>query len=387
LKIALLTDGIWPFVIGGMQRHSFYLCKYLALKKVNVVLYHTTKNGTVPDLTTCFNSEVLQYIEEHYIHYPESDKFPGHYLRSSFAYSERIYNEIRNRKDLGIIYAKGLTGWKILKEKGNENLPPVCINVHGYEYFQQAGSFKAKLQQFMLRPAFKFINRSADYIFSYGGKISDIIRDNIPGSENKIIEIPAGVERNYLIDMVPENNTIRNFIFIGRFERRKGIQELMKALSLIAKDNFQYRFHFIGPVPDNLKINHPSITYWGEIKDGEQIRSLLIKADVLVCPSYAEGMPNVILEAMACGCAIIATDVGAVSLQVNADNGWLVTPGSSASLYEAIKQSLILPNNELYKKKTNSLEKLKANFVWDSIIDHTITVFGSIVKESNVKHA
>jgi len=44
LKIALITDGIWPYVMGGMQKHSYYLCKYLAQNKVNVDLIHFNRS-------------------------------------------------------------------------------------------------------------------------------------------------------------------------------------------------------------------------------------------------------------------------------------------------------------------------------------------------------
>jgi hypothetical protein len=40
MQIALITDGIWPYVMGGMQKHSYYLCKYLAQNKVNIHLFH-----------------------------------------------------------------------------------------------------------------------------------------------------------------------------------------------------------------------------------------------------------------------------------------------------------------------------------------------------------
>ena len=40
MRIALLTDGIYPYVMGGMQRHSYYLAKYLARAGVHVDLYH-----------------------------------------------------------------------------------------------------------------------------------------------------------------------------------------------------------------------------------------------------------------------------------------------------------------------------------------------------------
>ena len=40
MRIALLTDGIYPYVLGGMQRHSFYLAKYFAKNKFYVDLFH-----------------------------------------------------------------------------------------------------------------------------------------------------------------------------------------------------------------------------------------------------------------------------------------------------------------------------------------------------------
>ena len=45
MKIALFTDGIHPFVVGGIQRHSFYLCKYLAKNGVLIDLYHCVENS------------------------------------------------------------------------------------------------------------------------------------------------------------------------------------------------------------------------------------------------------------------------------------------------------------------------------------------------------
>ena len=40
MRVALITDGIYPYVIGGMQKHSFYIAKYLAKNRVYVDLFH-----------------------------------------------------------------------------------------------------------------------------------------------------------------------------------------------------------------------------------------------------------------------------------------------------------------------------------------------------------
>jgi glycosyltransferase involved in cell wall biosynthesis len=113
----------------------------------------------------------------------------------------------------------------------------------------------------------------------------------------------------------------------------------------------------------------------GEIRDGDKIKSILTEMDVLVCPSYSEGMPNVIMEAMARGCAIIATDVGAVSLLVKEDNGLMVEIGSVSSLSSAIEMMAGMPEEKIMKMKTASLQRIKDEFTWNKIAQKHIEQF------------
>src|SRR6202044_1787021 len=113
----------------------------------------------------------------------------------------------------------------------------------------------------------------------------------------------------------PVGNKLK-FVFVGRFERRKGIPELNKAIEqLLPNDNFT--FDFIGDIPSEFRLNSPILTYHGKLSSETEIKKILSQCDVLVSPSYAEGMPISIMEAMAQGLAVIATDVGSVSTLVN----------------------------------------------------------------------
>ena len=384
--MALLTTGIWPFVIGGVQKHSYYLFRYLARAGIQVDLYHTTFNGTIPNLPEQFSKTELQYINDIYVPFPSFDKLPGKYLRASYQYSERLFEEVLKREMPDIVYSKGLSAWKMLKEKSHPGMPPVCVNVHGYEYFQKAASLKTKMEQLMLRPAFRFVNEHADYIYSYGAPISNIIRKNIRHTEGKIIEIPAGIEREQLGEYPLYVNSVREFVFIGRYERRKGMEELLKVAERLSASH-KFKIHFIGPVPENKRIKSSNFIFYGEVKDKSLINSVLQKADLLVCPSYSEGMPNVILEGMAAGCAVVASAVGAIPVMVSSANGWLIEPGSETSLEHAMREAIDVEETLLVKKKQESHIMVTRQFMWDDIATQTINSFNFILEQRRKKSA
>lgn len=379
MKIALVTNGIWPYVIGGMEKHSYYLCKFLAQKGVYIDLYHTAKN-TKYDINKLefFTEEEKKFITPIVIPFPSSDGLPGHYLRASKKYSEHLYQAYQQRERPDFIYTKGMTAWYFLKQKlKGENLPPISVKVHGYEMFQMAPSWKAKLGHYLLRPIFRFVNQKADYVFSYGGKITNIIINQLHVDSKKVVEIPTGIDASWVYEENNKLSDVRKVVFLGRYERRKGVEELSAALNVL-KNTHQFQFHFIGQIPDEKKIIDSKIIYHGVITNAPEIQQILRNSDILVCPSYSEGMPNVIMEAMASGCAIIATDVGAVAEMVDNTNGWLLPKPDVQLLTKAISEALTCDAQRLIACKQKSISKVKEQFLWQNVIDKLISHVNSI---------
>jgi len=385
LKVALITDGIWPFVVGGMQKHSYYLCKYLTRNKIFVQLYHSTRTGIKPDLTGEFSESELTYLEDFYIPYPGSGIFPGRYIRSSARYSRLIYAEFIKHSGVDIVYVKGLSGLAFFNAKRRGALlPPVFLNVHGYEYYQKAATIKDKIAQLMLRPVFKKVNKCSDYIFSYGPPISTIIRKHIPNSGDKIIEVPAAIEGAFISEQILQACPVRKFVFIGRYERRKGISELFYAVRKLA-EKYVFEIHFIGPITRPNYMKNARYVFHGQVTDSNRIREILRNSEILVCPSYSEGMPNVILEGMASGCAIIATKVGAIPVEVDESNGWLIPPGSARALYNSLAVAITCDGHTLDRMRTSSVNKVKRHFTWDKIIVQIVEAFENAIGKYKIK--
>jgi glycosyltransferase involved in cell wall biosynthesis len=373
MRVSLLTDGIFPYVIGGMQKHSYYLAKYLAASGVQVDLYHTNQSKYDIEKLELFSAEEKKNIRSFVVSFPQAGKLPGHYIKASYSYSEKIFEVLKAQAPTDFIYAKGFSAWKLLEEKQKGfSSAPVGVNFHGYEMFQPAPDLKSRLAaKFILRKPVQYNMRHAGYLFSYGGKITNLLKTlGVP--DNKIIEIPTGIEESWLNRAPLQTHTPRKFVFVGRYERRKGIEELTAALKIM-NGTPDFEFHFIGPIPEDKRLESSQIIYHGPITDTSRMQQLLRSCDVLVCPSHSEGMPNVILEAMASGLAIIATDVGAVQKMVRPENGVFIEAGDSKSVMAGISFMCSLPEKELLRKKEASIQLVENEFLWTAIARQTIT--------------
>lgn len=380
MRIALLTDGIWPYRIGGMQKHSYYLVKYFAQQGIQVDLYHMNDTNLDIHKLEFFTEEEKKLITPFVFAFPNKGKWPWHYLQESYLHSKMMYEEFIKQKPVDFIYSKGYTGWYFIKQKkAGKKLPPIGVRLHGYEIFQQGSGLINVYRKYLYLPLMKYLNNKADYVYSYGGGITEIIKNNLPQTVNKIIEVPGAIEPSW----ISENNIAINkpirFAFLGRYEIRKGVKELSVALKKLI-GNYNFEFNFIGPIPDEFKINSPQIKYHGSINNAERIKSILQSTDVFVLPSHAEGMPNVILEAMASGCAILATNVGAVNVMVKDNNGWLIPPINADAIERKLIDIINSDSKIIESKKIASVKKVKQSFMWSDVILKEINFISNIIK-------
>lgn len=148
---------------------------------------------------------------------------------------------------------------------------------------------------------------------------------------------------------LPRDQTV--FLLIARLLGDKGIREYVAAAEAIRKRHPQVVFRLVGAVDDNPDSVSPeeveswqqdgTIEYLGRLDD---VRPAIERCSVYVLPSYREGTPRTVLEAMAMGRAVITTDApGCRETVVNGDNGFLVAVKSVDELVDAMQRFIDKP--------------------------------------------
>jgi len=153
------------------------------------------------------------------------------------------------------------------------------------------------------------------------------------------------------------------------FNKEKGVMELLKAIPLVTKKYEKVLFVFVGGGKEEHSMLEfcqkekleKYVKFTGYLYD-DAVRQIVQSSDILTLPSYREGFPLVILEAMATGLPIIATPVGAIPEFIkNGENGFLVKPMDHVVLAEKI--SLLVENGELRKKMgDNNIRKIREKY-------------------------
>ena len=355
MHLLFLADGLFPFVVGGMQKHSTMLIKHLSPLVDQITVCTCGEINALPPskedileelVTSNDNIQVLTYTFE------DREKFPGHYLRASRKLSRTYLHLAGDLSRYDCIYAQGLTGDAFL-----EKHPRILVNLHGLEMFQPAYSFKESFAKRLMRPTFKRQIRQSWKVVSLGGRLSDMLRAN-GARDEQVVVLPNGVDGIWF-DKPPTvlKGEGTRFLMVGRNEYRKGFHILEKALLLLNKP---IELHFVGDWP-KLKTTHHNLTYHGVVREKEQMMEIMDSCDVLLLPSLSEGMPTVVLEAKARGLQVIGTAVGAMEiLESN-----LLPPGDASALAEAMTLERDLKQRETLSKR----------FRWTQVAAATVESF------------
>lgn len=168
-------------------------------------------------------------------------------------------------------------------------------------------------------------------------------------NESVIAVIPAVIEPELVVEtstaLKRAEKQVKNILFVGSVGKAKGVDVLLRSIRDLKRQGKDVHLRLIGKTTDGGKWLehqirslglHESVTYVPHMA-WDRVIYEYDKSDIFVLPSLAEGMPNVIVEAMARGVPVIASSVGGVPWIIqHGQNGLLVAPGSSSDLTQAL---------------------------------------------------
>lgn len=169
-------------------------------------------------------------------------------------------------------------------------------------------------------------------------------------------------------------------LYVGHIVKNKGVYELVS----VCKQINNISLVLMGPIPsedikgDLISLAGESWQEWltfSGTQPPEKVIEGMLSCNVFTLPSYSEGFPNVIIESMACGCPIVATNVGAIPEMLNITSkipcGVCVVPRDINSLREAIIRVLSDDNayrmGEMARQRVNNVYSISV--VWEQLIN------------------
>ncbi len=209
------------------------------------------------------------------------------------------------------------------------------------------------------------------------------------GTNNQIIVLPNGMDESFFKKIknndFKKKNKIKGrlVLFFGRLNITKAPDNFVKIAKLILKQRKDITFVIRGPdegmrskVKKMIK-NEKRILLLDETRDRKEIIKMYQAADIYVLPSFREGLPLTLFEAMASGLPVVASPVNGIPYEMNQENGFLVKYSDIETFKEKILH--ILNNPKLAKKLSKNNIKKAENYKWDLITDRTLNEYKKLI--------
>ena len=189
--------------------------------------------------------------------------------------------------------------------------------------------------------------------------------------KQKLVTTGARYVDTELFQIKKELRERKNLVgYIGRLEEGKGVMNFFEAIPLILEkqDNLEFFLGGYGPLYDRIKERLRSNNLSRKVElmgwiPHDKVANYLNELKLLVLPSYSEGLPTIVLEAMACGTPVLATPVGGIPDVIkDGETGFIMENNSPKCFAENIVRVLECPDLDNVTKNARKLIKEKYTY-------------------------
>ena len=398
MKILQIVPSYWPAKrFGGPIFSLFSLNKALVRKGVDLTVY-TTNVGLGKDVPA--NEEIsIEGIKVNYFNFVKYFEWLG---PTGWQFSPVMENALKkNIKDFDLIYIVGVWNYPIamaarccLRYK-----KPYIISPRGMLYPFTMGR-KLEKKSIYYNLVIKDILKSANAIHYTTEDEAEKCHTFLGLRKRKVV-ISNGIDlsefsdlplRSKLRERYPELRDKKIILFLGRIDRIKGLDILVKAYSIIAKKSNEAHLFIAGDGEGGYKerveqevINlglQKRVTFSGFLNSKERLEAYM-GSDIFILPSYSENFGLSAVEAMACALPVVISDRVGICREVKDKNSGIIVETNAESVYHGLKKLL---EDEGLRKELSENGKLivREYYDIDKVADKMIKVFKETSSERPV---
>ena len=237
---------------------------------------------------------------------------------------------------------------------------------------------------FIHKPNERYVVSKISNIIAVSLHVKNVISDM---TQSQISVIQNGIDFEDIHNVQPHKSIeYPSILFVGGLSKVKGIDTLLNAVPIIRKKILNLCLYVAGSGPEENKLKElvkelnieENVNFLGYVSEIEKY-SYYKSADVCVFPSIYEPFGIVLLEAMACGKPVVASNVGGIPFVVEeGKTGLLFESGNVEDLADKIMT--ILKNEELREKMGEAGRERAKEVTWDKIAERTVEVYKEILK-------
>ncbi len=269
-----------------------------------------------------------------------------------------------------------------------EHIPIVINSITGLGSFYIENTKKAKIIRNIIEFLYKFaFSYSKKVIFQNPDDLHYFINKEIIPTEKAYLIRGSGVDTEHFLFSIKSPSTTFRVILISRLIKHKGIIEFCEVAKILKQKYKNIKFTLVGEFYDGNPSSISKDYIYNLSASGvieflgwrEDIYDLISDSDLLVLPSYREGLPNTLLEAMSIGRPIVVADtVGCKEVVDDKINGLKVRPKDITNLKDAIE---VFYKNKVFSRKAGYYGRTKAKieFSKDKIVNMHIKLYENFI--------
>src|SRR5438445_3176467 len=311
----------------------------------------------------------------------------------------------KNRKIFSIVNLHAPTGFPYgLRRRWHRSAgyPPYVMTLHGLEerrtHVMSREVKKGRAWNFSLsnrlwhrfyhQPRFRWSIRTADGAHAYSRDVWSMLQLKYNMDSDRVAYIPNGVEPRFFISREYRDGDSLQLLYAGTWLDQRGIFYIRDAMrNLVARlPRFTMTFAGCGVPPEEIQ------RFFGAELAGrisirpvvaaEQMQELYSEHDVFLFPSLMEGLPSVLLEAMATGMPVITTETcGMPDVVENDYNGLLIRPADASAIEEGILR--LVGSVELRKKLGVAARETMKRYTWEHAARRLETLYRRVLALEN----